>query len=101
MKKHELIIIICLLFSALKVQADGPPVKKNGTITTEHLEIKITSEQLNLIEKSHIVELTEQQHELLKKYYKNIPNKFVLLTPHFNDCTCDLIYLVWNRKHTI
>jgi hypothetical protein len=100
MNKYILIALF-LLLSILSAHADGPPVKEDGTITTEYIAIKIDSHQIKQVEKTHIVDLSASQHSLLKEYYKNLPKKFVVVTPHYNDCTCDLIYLIWNKTDTI
>jgi hypothetical protein len=94
-------IVLFLLLSFLSAHASGPPVREDGTITTEHISIKIDSFQVSQVEKTHIIELSPSQHSILKKYYKNCPKKFVVVTPHYNDCTCDLSYLIWNKTDTI
>jgi hypothetical protein len=100
MKKYFLALFFIVL-SAFIAKADGPPVEKDGTITSEHLSIKLVPDQIKQIEKSHIIDLKAGQHSLLKKVYKNFPKRFVVVTPHYNDCTCDLVYLIWNKIDTV
>ena len=100
MKRYFLALLIVVL-SAFMAKADGPPVEKDGTITSEYLSIRLLPDQIKQIEKSHIIDLTVGQHNLLKKIYKNFPKRFVVVTPHYNDCTCDLIYLIWNKIDTV
>jgi hypothetical protein len=99
--KQYISIALSLLLLISIASADGPPVKEDGTITTEHVALKIDSSQIKQVEKTHIINLSPSQHSVLKKYYNKLPKKFVVVTPHYNECTCDLIYLIWNKTDTI
>ena len=101
MMKTKIITAIYLILFTSIAYADGPPVMEDGTITAEHISLKIYDVQIKEVEKTHIVKLTANQHTQLKKYYKRMPRTFVVVTPHYNDCTCELIYLIWNKTDTI
>lgn len=98
----QIMITALFILSLVSISnADGPPVKEDGTITTEYVALKIDPSQIDEVEKTHIIDLSSSQHSQLKKYFKNSPKQFVVVTPHYNDCTCDLIYLIWNKTDTI
>lgn len=98
-------LIIAFLFTLTLTQsnaiADGPPVNNDGTITAQHVSFKMTLEQIREAGRKRVVTLTNIQHQKLSKYYKNIPKRFVVVTPQFNDCTCDLVYIIWNKADTL
>jgi hypothetical protein len=81
--------------------ADGPPVHPDGTIIGKHISFEIDEKQISEVEKTHIINLTDSQHSLLKKYLKYAPKTFVVVTPDYNDCTCDMLYLIWNTTNTV
>ncbi len=99
--KKKVITAICLLLLFSFAHADGPPVREDGTITTENISFKINDDQIKEVEKTHIIKLTASQHALLKKHYKKMPKSFVVVTPHYNDCTCELVYVIWSKTDTI
>lgn len=99
--KIKIITLVCLLLSISIAFADGPPVREDGTITTEHISFKINNDQVKEVGRTHIIKLTADQHSLLKKYYKRMPKTFIVVTPHYNDCTCELLYLIWNKTDTV
>jgi hypothetical protein len=90
-----------LSLSILRIYADGPPVLEDGTITGEHILMKIDPSQIKQVEKTRVIDLSSRQHALLMKYGPQMPKRFVVVTPHYNDCTCELIYLIWNRTDTV
>jgi len=99
--KRNIVIAIWLSLLISIALADGPPVREDGTITEEHISFKINDYQIKEVERTHIIKLTTDQHTMLKKHYNKMPKSFVVVTPHYNDCTCELIYLIWNKTDTI
>jgi|WetSurMetagenome_2_1015567.scaffolds.fasta_scaffold00094_18 hypothetical protein len=81
--------------------ADGPPVAKDGTITGKHISFELDAKQTSQIEKTHIINLTASQHAQVKAHYRNAPKTFVVVTPDYNDCSCELLYLIWNTTNTV
>lgn len=97
-----LLVFLLLPIFATSALADGPPVKDDGTITAEHIVIKLTARQLIEVGTRRFLTLTEQQREQLGPKAPPIEHRYIVLTPLWRDCTCGMpVFAIWNRLDSV
>ena len=103
MKKYLFLIFLLsvMVIPCSHIIADGPPVKPDGTITQKYIPFKLTNEQIEEVGRTRILTLNKTQVAVLRKLSKVLPEKLPILTPYYNDCSCDTLYLIWNKKSSV
>lgn len=84
------------------INADGPPIDFDGTVSVDHLAIKLSKEQLERVGYSRILKLEKEQLALIRKINPDFPEIIRVITPSFEDCPCNNgIYGIWNKKSQV
>lgn len=94
-----LLVILCfaILFPGIAC-ADGPPMNEDGDVNVDHVVIILKDRQVGEVGRTRKLTFTKEQHDYIKKMYKEFPKQIPVITPHYNRCTCGLpIYGIWNR----
>lgn len=82
--------------------AEGPPVDEDGKVFVDHVVLHLTDDQMGLIETKRLVEFTPSQLATLKVLSPQIPQVIPVVTPSYNNCTCELLlYGIWNGRRQI
>lgn len=89
----KLILSILILISSSQLKADGPPVDSLGNIRGKYVSIKLTQTQIDHLQKNRYLELTAAQQK--KVAFLKLPKTVDIVDPHYNDCTCGMIYGIW------
>jgi len=87
------------LLLALQLKADGPPINDAGYITEAFVEIDLTGEQIEHLQKNRYLVLTNEQRK--KMAFLRLPKVIGILDPFYHDCTCGLIYGIWYKKDKV
>ncbi len=95
------IYILMFIFIFADAYADGPPVDTLGNVHGKYFAIKLNESQVKEIGRNRTLKFTNKQYNYLRKKLKNLKRKIFVLTPFYNDCTCDLIYGIWNRRDSV
>ena len=95
------LLFIALLFLSINLLAAGPGVSKNGSLIRpdQWVKVKITNEQLEILNKERIITLS--QNQLKNLGIKNKQNYTINLLDYFDlrDCTCgDVFWGIWDEK---
>ena len=102
MKKILLVLIFFSLIYFLNLYASGPPVDTDGNISTDYIALKISKEQLELVGNSRVFKLEKNQLAILKKLNVGFPEVIRIITPSFQECSCNLAtYGIWNKRDQI
>jgi|WetSurMetagenome_2_1015567.scaffolds.fasta_scaffold345434_1 hypothetical protein len=96
----KIIFFIVFIFSFYSF-ADGPPVDKDGNILIDHLSFYLDAEQLKHIESNNYLVFNNDQVRILQNINPQFPKQIYLLSPFYNDCTCGMIYAIWNKSNQV
>jgi hypothetical protein len=84
---------------SLKVNAEGPPINMDGTISGQYKGIALTLSQKIQLETQRYIKLTASQQKLAG--LNNEVEELFVLTSNYNDCTCGLTYAIWFHTDSI
>lgn len=101
MKLRVASILIAALCAAA-VFGDGPPMTPEGEVTVDHLEFRLSPEQIEAMGRTRYVEFTSEQLALCRKLNAEFPERLPVIGPAYNDCTCGLgAYGMWVRPQRL
>lgn len=101
MRIHVVSILIAALWTAAAF-GDGPPMTAEGEVTVDHLEFRLSPEQIESTGRTRYVEFTPEQLALCRKLNAEFPERLLVLGPAYNDCTCGLgVYGMWIRPQRL
>lgn len=98
------ILILALVLGLLHgtLIADGPPMDEEGKVTTDFVTLTLTDTQLQQAGATRWIELTKDQRAKIKKAEGPDLRLLELITPHYDDCTCDMpAYAIWNKEKSV
>ena len=98
-------LIYSLFFTSLcfnTLYSDGPPINDKGEVTTDHITLQLSKEQIKQVGVYRQLSFSKEQMKLISKLEKKFPPLINIITPNYNDCSCGLEnYGVWIKKNQI
>jgi len=90
--------ILIAALSTAAVFGDGPPMTPEGEVTVDHLEFRLSPEQIETLGRTRQIEFTPEQLALCRKLNAQFPESLPVIGPAYADCTCGMgAYGMWVR----
>jgi len=81
---------------------DGPPMTPEGKVTVDHLEFRLSPEQIETIGRTRHIEFTPEQLTVCRKLNAQFPERLPVIGPAYADCTCGMgAYGMWIHPQQI
>lgn len=95
-------ILLIITLCAATAWSDGPPMTPEGEVTVDHLEFRLSPEQLETVGRTRTVEFTPEQLAVCRKLNARFPGRLPVIGPSYADCTCGVgAYGMWIRPQRI